>query len=149
MEVAMKVSDCMTKDVRLGDPDMTLQEAARCMSQCDAGALPIGENDRLVGMITDRDIAIRGVAQGKGPNAKVRDVMSSKVRWCYEDDRVEDALQGMAEEQIRRMPVLSRAKRLVGIVSIADLTAAAAPDRTGEALSAISRQSSQHNQSLH
>lgn len=145
----MKVSDCMTRDVRLGDPDMTLREAARLMAECDSGVLPIGENDRLVGMLTDRDICIRGVAQGKGPNDKVREVMSRDVRWCYEDNAVEDALQCMAEEQIRRMPVLSRAKRLVGIVAISDLSAAAEAHRTGEAFSAISRQSDQHNQSIH
>ena len=145
----MKVADCMTRDVRLGSPDMTLREAAREMSECDAGALPIGENDRLVGMLTDRDIAIRGVAEGKGPDARVREVMSGDVRWCWEDDEVEDALRCMGEEQIRRMPVLSRAKRLVGIISLADLSAAADADRSGEAISAISRQSEQHNQSLH
>ena len=119
------------------------------MAECDAGALPIGENDRLIGMITDRDIAIRGVAQGKGPNDKIRDVMSREVRWCYEDEAVEDALRRMAEEQIRRIPVLSRAKRLVGIITMGDLAAATEPVRTGRALSAISRQSAQHNQSLH
>jgi CBS domain-containing protein len=149
MEDAMKVSDCMTRDVRLGDPDMTLQEAARQMAECDSGVLPIGENDRLVGMLTDRDIAIRGVAQGKGPNDKIRDVMSREVRWCYEDEDVETALKSMASEQIRRLPVLSRAKRLIGIVAISDLSNATKPDRTGQAFSAISRQSALHNQSLH
>jgi CBS domain-containing protein len=145
----MKVSDCMTREVRLGDPEMTLREAARCMAECDAGALPIGENDRLIGMITDRDIAIRGVAQGRGPDAKVRDVMSREVRWCYEDEDVGDALRRLSDEQIRRLPVLSRAKRLVGIITMGDLAAATEPVRTGRALSAISRQSAQHNQSLH
>jgi CBS domain-containing protein len=145
----MKISECMTRDVRLGSPDMTLQEAARQMAECDAGVLPVGENDRLVGMLTDRDIAIRGVAQGKGPNDSIRDVMSGQVRWCYEDDAVEDALRCMADEQIRRMPVLSRAKRLVGIVAISDLIDAARAERAGETLSAISRHSGQHNQSLH
>ncbi len=145
----MKVSDCMTRDVQLGDPDMTLREAARLMAECDSGVLPIGENDRLVGMLTDRDIAIRGVAQGKGPDAQVRDVMSRDVRWCYEDEDVGDALRRLADEQIRRLPVLSRAKRLVGIITMGDLAAATEPVRTGRTLSAISRQSSQHNQSLH
>jgi CBS domain-containing protein len=145
----MKISQCMTRQVRLGDPEMTLAEAARLMAECDSGALPIGENDRLVGMLTDRDIAIRGVAQGKGPSDRVRDVMSREVRWCYEDDDVETALNSMSDEQIRRMPVLSRAKRLVGIISIGDLTSATAPDRCGETITAISRHSEQHNQSLH
>ena len=142
----MKISDCMTRDVRLADPRMTLREAARLMAECDAGALPVGENDRLVGMLTDRDIAIRAVAEGKGPDATVGEAMSRDVRWCYEDERVEDALARMAEEQIRRMPVLSREKRLVGIVAMADLTDSAQPQQTGAALSAISREGGQHNQ---
>src|SRR5438105_1661866 len=149
MEAPMKISDCMTRDVQLANPDMTLREAARLMGACDAGVLPVGENDRLVGMLTDRDIAIRGVAQGKGPDAKVRDAMSAEPRWCFEDDDVEDALQCMADEQIRRMPVLNRAKRLVGIVSLGDLTAAAQPQLAGQALCEISRQSDQHSQALH
>jgi CBS domain-containing protein len=139
----------MTRDVRLGDPDMSLKEAARLMAECDCGLLPIGENDRLVGMITDRDIAIRGVAEGKGPDSPVREAMTSDVRWCFEDDDVSDCLQSMADEQIRRMPVLNRDKRLVGIISMADLTQSADSRQTGEALEAISRESSQHNQSMH
>ena len=145
----MKISDCMTRDVELANPDMTLREAARCMGECDAGVLPVGENDRLVGMLTDRDIAIRGVAQGKGPDATVRETMSPEVRWCFEDDDVEEVLQHMAEEQIRRMPVLNAEKRLVGIVSLADLTEATQPHRTGQALSEISRHGGRHSQTLH
>jgi CBS domain-containing protein len=139
----------MTRDVRLGDPSMSLREAARLMAECDCGLLPIGENDRLVGMLSDRDIAIRGVAEGKGPDSPVREAMTSEVRWCFEDDDVADALKCMADEQIRRMPVLSRDKRLVGIISMADLTQSADPRQTGEALGGISRESSQHNQSMH
>jgi len=145
----MKISECMTRDVRLANPDMSLREAARLMGECDAGALPVGMNDRLVGMITDRDMAIRGMAEGKGPEAKVRDCMSRDVRWCFEDDDVEDCLQTMADEQIRRMPVLNRAKRLVGIVSLGDLTEAAQPQQAGRTLSAISRHGGQHSQALH
>jgi CBS domain-containing protein len=145
----MKISECMTRDVQLANPDMTLREAARMMGECDAGVLPVGENDRLVGMLTDRDIAIRGIAEGKGPEAKVREAMTQEVRWCFEDDEAEDALQVMADEQIRRMPVLSREKRLVGIVSLGDLTDACRPQETGQTLSAISRQGGQHNQSIH
>lgn len=145
----MKISECMTRDVQLASPDMTLREAARCMGECDAGALPVGENDRLVGMITDRDLAIRGLADGKGPDAKVRDCMSGEVRWCFEDDDVEDCLATMADEQIRRMPVLSRGKRLVGIVSLGDLTEAAQAQQAGRALAAISKHGGQHSQALH
>ena len=130
----MKVADCMTRDVRIGDPEMTLRDAACLMAECDAGVLPIGENDRLVGMLTDRDIAIRGIAQGRGPDSKVRDTMSQEVCWCYEDEDVGDALRHLADEQIRRMPVLSRSKRLVGIVTMGDLANATEPVRTGRAL---------------
>jgi len=144
----MKVSDCMTHDVEITHPDMTLREAAKLMADCDAGVLPVGENDRLVGMLTDRDIAIRAVANGKGPDSRVRDVMSSDVCWCFEDEDIDDALERLAEEQIRRMPVLSRQKRLVGIISIGDLTDSAQPQQTGRTLLAISRHGGQHSQTL-
>ena len=145
----MKISDCMTRDVRLASPDMSLQEAARLMGECDAGCLPVGENDRLVGMLTDRDIAIRAVAQGKGPDATVGEAMTREVEWCYEDDDAAEALQHMADEQIRRMPVLNREKRLVGIISLGDLAERTQPRDTGETLCAISREGGQHNQTLH
>ena len=109
----MKISDCMTRDVLLANPQMTLREAAQLMAECDAGVLPVGENDRLVGMLTDRDIAVRGVAEGKGPDAAVAEAMTRDVCWCYEDERIEDVLQRLGAEQIRRMPVLSREKRMV------------------------------------
>jgi len=145
----MKISDCMTRDVLLANPQMTLREAAQLMAECDAGVLPVGENDRLVGMLTDRDIAVRGVAEGKGPDAAVAEAMTRDVCWCYEDERIEDVLQRLGAEQIRRMPVLSREKRMVGIVSMADLTDGAQPQQTGAALSAISREGGQHTQSIH
>lgn len=145
----MKISDCMTRDVRLADPEMTLREAAKLMAECDAGVLPVGENDRLVGMLTDRDIAIRAVAEGKGADAKVREAMSPDVCWCYEDENIEGVLRRLGDEQIRRMPVLNRNKRLVGIVAMADLTASAEPQQTGATLSAISRHGGQHSQMLH
>lgn len=149
VEARMKISDCMTRKVELADPEMTLREAAQLMGKCGSGVLPVGENDRLVGMLTDRDIAIRGVAQGKGPDAKVRDAMSSDVCWCFEDEKIEDVLQRLGDQQIRRMPVLSREKRLVGIISIGDLTESAKPKETGATLSAISKQGGQHSQALH
>jgi len=145
----MKISECMTRDVELASPGMSLREAARRMCECDAGVLPVGENDRLVGMLTDRDIAVRGVAQGKGPAATVGETMSPEVRWCYEDDDVEDVLHAMSEEQVRRMPVLNRQKRLVGIISLGDLSEATRPQATGQALCAISRTGGPHSQALH
>jgi CBS domain-containing protein len=145
----MKVSECMTRDVRLGDPQMSLREAAQLMAECGSGVLPIGENDRLVGMLTDRDIVIRGIARGLKPEANVREVMSGDICWCFEDEDVDEALQRMADEQIRRMPVLSREKRLVGIISLGDLSRAHENRTTGAALSDISREGGQHTQTAH
>lgn len=93
----MRVSDCMSRDVRTANPNETIREAASTMAEIDAGSLPVGEEDRLVGMITDRDIAIRGVAEGKGPDTKVRDVMSGDVKYCFEDQEVEEVLQNMGD----------------------------------------------------
>ena len=145
----MRISECMTRDVRLAEPRMTLREAAQLMAACDAGALPVGDNDRLVGMLTDRDITVRAVAEGKGPDTTVGEAMTRDVCWCYEDERPEDVLQRMGEQQIRRMPVLNRSKRLVGIIAMADLTESADPERTGDALCAISREGGAHSQSVH
>src|ERR1043165_6730469 len=103
----MKVSECMTRDVRIANPNETIRDAARMMCECDAGILPVGENDRLVGMITDRDIAIRAVAEGKGCDTRVRDVMSTEVKYVVEDDDTDDAARNMAELQVRRLPVLN------------------------------------------
>ena len=145
----MKISECMTPDVRLADPEMSLREAAQTMAECDAGVLPVGENDRLVGMLTDRDIAIRGVARGLGPDAKVREAMTHEVRWCFEDEDSDEVLSTMADEQIRRLPVLNRDKRLVGIISLGDLAREPEKRATGAALSDISQPGGQHSQSAH
>lgn len=144
----MQVKDAMTADVRLIDPDHTLAEAARAMSEIDAGILPVREEDRLVGIITDRDIAVRGIAAGMGPDAKVREVMSHDVKFCYEDDDVEDVSRNMANIQLRRLPVLTRDRRLVGILSIGDIATHAKNECAGDALEGVARKSSQHNQSL-
>ena len=119
----MQVREAMTKEVRLATPGQTIREAARLMSECDAGILPVGENDRLVGMITDRDIALRAVAKGLGPDTPVRDVMSTdKVHYCFEDDDVDDVAKNMGDEKVRRLPVMDRNKRLVGIISLGDIS---------------------------
>lgn len=144
----MQVKDAMTADVRLIDPDVTLAEAARTMSEIDAGILPVREEDRLVGMITDRDIAVRGIGAGLGPDAKVREVMSHEVKFCYDDDDVEDVSRNMADIQLRRLPVLSRDRRLVGILSIGDIAVHAKNATAGDALEGVARKSSQHNQSI-
>jgi len=117
----MKVSEAMTTDVRVANPDDTIRKAARMMASIDAGVLPVGESDRLIGMITDRDIAIRGIANGKGPKAKVRDVMTEDVKYCFDDQEIEEVTHNMADIQVRRLPVLNRDKRLVGILSLGDV----------------------------
>lgn len=137
----MLVRDCMTKAVEIGEPGMSLRHAAQKMRDGDFGVLPIGENDRLIGMITDRDIAVRAVAEGKDPlHTKVREVMSDRVLYCFEDQTTEEVARNMGENQIRRLPVLSRQKRLVGILSLGDLAASEKdPEHAKDALCDISR----------
>lgn len=142
----MKISQCMTSDVRIANPGETLQDAARTMAEIDAGILPVGENDKLVGIITDRDIAIRAVGAGCAPDARIGDVMSREVKYCYADDDVDDILDNMAEQQLRRLPVVDRDKRLVGIVSITDLAAGGGAAHSGAALGEIARRSGLHSQ---
>jgi CBS domain-containing protein len=138
----MDLREIMTHDVQLADPTMTLKDAATLMRDGDFGILPVGENDRLVGTITDRDITVRAVALGKDPTTtSVRDAMSEGVRYCFDDQTVDEAAQVMSDAQIRRLPVLNREKRLVGIVAIGDL--ATKSDYNGalsEAVSGISEQ---------
>ena len=149
-EEVMKVSECMTREVQLADPNDTIANAAKTMARLDAGALPVGQNDRLVGMITDRDIAIRGVALGKGPDATVGEVMNAEVRYCFDDQEIGEVLRNMGELQVRRMPVLDHAKRLVGIISLGDLAAAdGQTQQAGDALHDISRPGGQHSQAAH
>ena len=145
----MKVGDCMTRDVEIANPEQSIHEVAQMMGRLDAGVMPVGDNDRLVGMITDRDIAVRGVALGKGPDAKVRDVMSREVKYCFDDDDVELGLDNMGDLRVRRVPVLNRDKRLVGIVSLGDLARNGEVAEAGEALSGISQPGGEHSQTAH
>jgi CBS domain-containing protein len=116
-----KVSDVMTRDVRIASPDQTIREAAGAMADADVGSLPVGENDRLVGMITDRDIVLRAVAKGRDAKTQVRDVMSDRIQYCFEDDDVSSAAENMASLGVRRLAVLNRDKRLVGIVALSNI----------------------------
>jgi CBS domain-containing protein len=142
-----KVADVMSKDVKLASPEDTVQQAARVMSEQDTGVLPVGEDDRLVGMVTDRDIAVRAAAAGKDPSkTKLREVMSGEPRYVFEDEPVAKAAASMAEQQVQRMPVLNRDKRLVGIVSVGDLARDAGGGTAGQALAGIARPGGQHNQ---
>jgi CBS domain-containing protein len=139
----MIVSDVMTRDVEIASPDDDLQSAAQMMRDIDAGALPVGENDRLVGMITDRDIVVRAVAEGKAPKeGRVREVMTADVHYAFEDEDVKAVADKMAKLQVRRLPVLNRSKRLVGIVALGDLaTEAKDAAQPGAALEGISQPS--------
>ena len=130
----MKVREVMTRDVRVANPDQTIKEAARIMAEIDAGVVPVGDDDRLVGMLTDRDIAIRAVAEGRSPDTKVGDVMTAEVRYCFEDDEVEDICRNLGDQQIRRIPVVDRDKRLVGILSLGDVAMADGNDAAGQTL---------------
>ena len=144
----MKVREAMTRDVQLVKPEQPISAAAKLMADLDIGALPVQENDRLVGMITDRDIAVRAVAVGRGPDTPVGEVMSREIKYCYEDQTVDEVTQNMGELRIRRLPVLNRDKRLVGILSLGDLAIdEGARDEAGEALGGISRPGGQHSQS--
>jgi CBS domain-containing protein len=143
----MRVSEVMTRQVELAKPDDTIQQAAQTMARIDSGALPVSDGDRLVGMLTDRDIAIRAVARGKGPDAKVRDVMTPEVKYCFEDEDLNHVAQNMGDIQVRRLPVMNRDKRLVGIVSLGDIAFEAGKGPGGKALEGIAKPGGQHNQS--
>jgi len=136
----------MTRDVRIANPGQSIRDVAKIMAEIDAGSMPVGENDRLVGMITDRDIAIRAIAKGKGPDTPVRDVMSKDVKYCYEDEDLEHVARNMGDIQVRRLPVVSRDKRLVGIVSLGDVAQNEDSETTGETTAGVSQRGGQHRQ---
>lgn len=142
----MNVNVCMSKDVRIASPAQSIRDVARTMKDIDAGLLPVGENDRLVGMITDRDIAIRAVAEGKGPDTAVREVMTQDVCYCFEDEDVEIVADKMGDMQVRRLPVLNRDKRMVGIISLADISRSGATQPSAAALGLISSPGGRHVQ---
>jgi CBS domain-containing protein len=142
----MKVSEVMTRDVQLIEPTQTIRDAAKLMAELDAGIMPVREGDRLVGMITDRDIAVRAVAEGKGPDTPIREVVTEDVKYCFEDDDTTDVARNMADLQVRRLPVLTRDKRLVGIISLGDMAVTEGTSQAGEAVAGISQPGGQHSQ---
>jgi CBS domain-containing protein len=142
----MRVSEAMTRDVKICTPGQSIREAAKTMAEIDAGAMPVGENDRLIGMITDRDIAIRGVAQGKGPDTPVREVMTVDVKYCYDDEDLEHVAQNMGDIKVRRLPVVNREKRLVGIVALADLARAEDRQTVAKTVKKVSKPGGPHTQ---
>jgi len=135
-----RLKDVMSRDVKLVAPETTIREAAQQMRDGDFGMLPVAENDRMIGAISDRDIAIRAIADDKGPATTVREVMSEGICWAYEDDSIEQAATIMSERQVRRLPIVNRDKRLVGIVSLGDFAVDSADiEPAAEALSGISQ----------
>ena len=142
----MKISDVMTRDVATVRPDQTAREAANFMLNSDAGSIPVTEGDRLIGMITDRDIAVRGVAEGRGPDCTVRDLMSEQIICAREDDTVDDVAQRMSEAQVRRLPVVDEQQRLVGIVSLGDLSRETTGESAHQALEGVSAVGGDHRQ---
>jgi CBS domain-containing protein len=142
--VPLKVCDQMSRDVQLVGPMQTLQEAARVMADHGIGALPVSDDDRLVGMLTDRDITVRAVAQGRGPETLVGEVMTQALKYCFDYEDLELVARNMGDQQVRRLPVLDQDKRLVGILSLGDVATGAGGQPAGDALSGISRPGGQH-----
>jgi CBS domain-containing protein len=116
------------------------------MAECDCGVVPVGDGDRLVGIVTDRDIAVRAVAAGKSPDTPVREVMSQRVLYCYEEEDIDDVASNMADIKVRRLPVLNEKKRMIGIVSLGDIAMADGPQSSGVALCGISEPGGDHSQ---
>lgn len=142
----MKVTECMSRDVSYVSPDQPIHEAARMMLDSDTGALPVGSEDRVEGMITDRDITVRVVAEQRSFDTQVRDIMTNDVVAAFEDQDVDDVALMMSDLQVRRLPVLSRDQRLVGIVSLADLARSEDASTAEAALSGIAEPGGSHNQ---
>jgi CBS domain-containing protein len=142
----MKISEVMTRDVQTVRPDQPVQQAASFMLSADAGSIPVTDGNRLVGMITDRDIAVRGVAKGYGPDTQVRDLMSADVICVREDDDVDDVASKMSQAQVRRLPVIDDSQQLCGIVSLGDLSRETDDDSASQALEGVSQPGGKHQQ---
>lgn len=134
----MKVKDAMHAGVTWVEPNTRVGELARMMRDQDIGSIPIGENDRLVGMVTDRDIVCKGLANGKDVSAlTARDVMSGPIIYCRADEEIDDAVRIMEEHEIRRLPVINEDKRMVGMLSMGDIADCASRDLTAEVTRAV------------
>jgi CBS domain-containing protein len=142
----MKVSDVMTRDVQTVRADQPVREAASFMLNTDAGSIPVMDGDRLIGMITDRDIAVRGVAKGYGPDTPVGDLMTDDLVVVRLEDDVEDVAARMSDAQVRRLPVIDEDEKLCGIVSLGDLSRETDDDSASEALKGVSEEGGQHQQ---
>lgn len=142
----MKVSEVMTREVHTVSPDQPVREAASFMLSTDAGSIPVTQGERLVGMITDRDIAVRGIAKGYGPDTPVRELMTDDIVAARIDDDVEDVAERMSDAQVRRLPVVDNDERLCGIVSLGDLSRETDDDTAVEALEGVTHPGGQHRQ---
>ena len=135
----MKISDIMSRDVQVARPEDTLRDAAETMARIDAGSLPVCDGRRLLGIVTDRDIVVRGLAKGLGADSTITQVMTEGVEYCFEDDDLVEVSDKMAASQIRRIPVVDRDKNLVGIVSLGDVAREARPAESGDVLEEVSQ----------
>jgi len=136
-----QIKDVMSQDVQFVTPEKTVQQVAEIMQARDIGFVPVGENDRLIGMVTDRDITTRCVAKGQSPaDQQIRDIMTPKTYYCYDDQEIEDVCNNLGEIQVRRLPVVNRDKRLVGIVSLGDLAQSASRPNIGQTEQQITAQ---------
>jgi len=142
----MKVSEVMTTEVETVSADQTVREAASFMLRADAGSIPVCEGDKVIGMITDRDIAVRGIAEGRGPDTPVSEVMSDGIVCANEDEDIQLVAQRMSDEQVRRLPVLDAEKKLIGIVSLGDLARETRGEAAEKALEGVSALGTQHQQ---
>ena len=144
----MKVKDCMTRDVTVAEPQTPIRDAAQMMQDADAGILPVARDGHLFGVVTDRDIVVRGLARGLGPDAVVEQVMTPDCECASEEDDLDEVAGRMAELQVRRMPVTLHGDRVIGVISLADIVRSLpiqGPERAGEALRAIAQPGQQHN----
>ncbi len=144
----MKVKDCMTRDVIVAEPETPIRDAAQMMQDADAGILPVAKHGHLFGVVTDRDIVVRGLARGLGPDAVVDQVMSQDCACAAEDDDLDDIAERMAELQVRRMPVTREGGMLIGVISLADIARSKpnqGPRRAGQALRGIAQPGQPHN----
>jgi CBS domain-containing protein len=142
----MKISEVMTSEVQTVSGDQTAREAASFMLRAEAGSIPVCEGDRVIGIITDRDIAVRGVAEGRGPDTPVRELMSDGIICAHEDDDVQEVARRMSAEQVRRLPVLDADDRLCGIVSLGDLARETDGEASHQALEGVSQPGGAHQQ---
>jgi CBS domain-containing protein len=143
----MQIKEVMSRDIILASPRQTVSEVAQMMAARDIGFMPVGDGDRIVGMVTDRDIVVRGLAAGKGPETPISEVMTQDVKYCFDDEDIDHVILNMGENQVRRLPVMNREKRLVGVVTLADAALEHDPVVVGEAFLRVVEPGGDHCQS--